>query len=295
MSMALYEPAFAVLVRSAREHYKVAITALTLVGGLASTLFMPLIQSVIDAWGWQAAILGLAGANLFVGAPLHAWGLPARRSEDEHEAGEQYEAKERGAVLNVHLFREPDFKPWIFAGLALWFTLFQAGSAALTFLLVPVLTALEVRMSTILLCVASIGPMQVVGRALLLGNRASMPTPTLGAVILTMTSLSVAVLIALPLMLEGLLLFAALYGTAKGMMTIIRGTALAEQMGTIVYARTNGWLSMSCVLAQAAAPIGAAALWEGWNDPYAVLWATLGVFLAAFTGIAVIEMKGRTQ
>jgi len=63
---------------------------------------------------------------------------------------------------------------------------------------VPVLTARGVPMPTILLCVATIGPMQVAGQALLLGRVGTIRTPALGTLILTVTPLAVGVLIVLP-------------------------------------------------------------------------------------------------
>ena len=72
---------------------------------------------------------------------------------------------------------------------------------------------------------------------------------------------------------------------------IVRGTAVAEQMGPSVYALTNGWLAMAGTIARAAAPVGIVALWEAWSNPDAVLWATLALFLLAFAGIPVMRQR----
>ena len=106
------------------------------------------------------------------------------------------------------------------------------------------------------------------------------------------TPLAVGVLTVLPPATPWLLLFAGLYGAAKGTMTIVRGTAVAEQMGPSVYARTNGWLAMAGTIARAAAPVGIVALWEAWANPDAVLCATLALFLLAFAGIPVMRLAG---
>jgi len=291
MSMVLYEPAFAVLVRTARDHYQAAITALTLVGGFASTLFLPPIQWVIDGWGWHGAIFALAGANLFVCAPLHVLGLPSRSAHSSATGTDSQEAPAPTKLFDMGLFREPAFKPSVFVGLALWFTLFQAASTALTFLLIPLLSARGVPMATILLCVATIGPMQVAGRALLLGRAGTLRTSSVGTMILVTTLLAVAVLISLPPTPTWLLLFAGLYGAAKGTMTIVRGTAVAEHMGASVYARTNGWLAMTAKIAQAVLPVGLTVLWTSWKDPDAVIWAILAVFLLSMSGLAVIHQQ----
>src|SRR5919197_217776 len=53
-------------------------TAMTLVGGFASTVFMPLTQLLIATVGWRQALLVLGGLNLAVCLPLHALFVPAR-------------------------------------------------------------------------------------------------------------------------------------------------------------------------------------------------------------------------
>src|SRR5215475_548680 len=74
----LYEPAFAVLTATFGPDARRAITALTLVGGFASTVFMPLTQLLIATVGWRQALLVLGGLNLAVCLPLHALFVPAR-------------------------------------------------------------------------------------------------------------------------------------------------------------------------------------------------------------------------
>ena len=63
MARVLYEPAFVVLAKQftdATERRR-AMTVLTLVAALASFIFLPLSQALIDAYGWRDALLVLAG------------------------------------------------------------------------------------------------------------------------------------------------------------------------------------------------------------------------------------------
>ena len=53
MAGTLYEPAFAVLTRAFVNNHRRAIAVLTLFGGFASTVFWPLGQALIDAYGWR--------------------------------------------------------------------------------------------------------------------------------------------------------------------------------------------------------------------------------------------------
>src|SRR5690606_5325782 len=60
-AMTLYEPVFAVIVRRFGSDARRGITAVTLWGGFASTIAVPVAQALIDAIGWRdtLALLGL--------------------------------------------------------------------------------------------------------------------------------------------------------------------------------------------------------------------------------------------
>ena len=62
MAAVLYEPAFTVLAKHfpAAAERRRAMTALTLVAALASFIFLPLAQALIEAYGWRDALLVLA-------------------------------------------------------------------------------------------------------------------------------------------------------------------------------------------------------------------------------------------
>lgn len=68
----LYSPAFAVLTRRFPDYFRRAIITLTFLGGLASTVFLPLSAWLIHALGWRNALWVLAGLHLLVCAPIHA-------------------------------------------------------------------------------------------------------------------------------------------------------------------------------------------------------------------------------
>ncbi len=61
MAACLYDPAFATLHQIAGAQYRRAVTALTLFGGFASTVFWPLSQYLLDTVGWRATFADLRG------------------------------------------------------------------------------------------------------------------------------------------------------------------------------------------------------------------------------------------
>ena len=89
MATVLYEPAFAVLAKwfPAAEQRRRALTALTLVAALASFIFLPLSQALIDAHGWRDALVVLALILAAITIPLHALVLrPAPERAPERSA-----------------------------------------------------------------------------------------------------------------------------------------------------------------------------------------------------------------
>ncbi len=84
MAAVLYEPAFTVVAKhfTAAAERRRAMTAMTLVAALASFIFLPLSQALIDAYGWRDALLILAAVLAVVTVPLHALVLrPAPRAD----------------------------------------------------------------------------------------------------------------------------------------------------------------------------------------------------------------------
>ena len=84
MATVLYEPAFTVVAKWFRdaETRRRALTAVTLVAALASFIFLPLSQALIDAHGWRDALVVLAVILAVVTIPLHAFVLRAPDGED---------------------------------------------------------------------------------------------------------------------------------------------------------------------------------------------------------------------
>ena len=70
-SATLYSPAFAVLTANLGPSFRRGITYLTIVGGLASTAFIPLTQILIEVFGWRNALIALAIGNLPICAVMH--------------------------------------------------------------------------------------------------------------------------------------------------------------------------------------------------------------------------------
>ena len=77
MSMCLYDAAFATLARALTGNHRRAVTALTLLGAIASTVFWPLTQWWLDRYGFRLTFGAYAALHATVGLPIHWWAIPA--------------------------------------------------------------------------------------------------------------------------------------------------------------------------------------------------------------------------
>jgi MFS family permease len=144
-------------------------------------------------------------------------------------------------------------------------------------LLVPTLQSLQIPNHDILVAIVLIGPMQVAGRVALTVS-GDFTTLRVGGGVTAVLVVAFAVLSFAPTNFVTLVVFAVLYGSANGIMTILRGTAVAELFGRERYAILNGALSLPAMLARAAAPLALAAAWDLTGSAHAVFIA--GLFLA---------------
>lgn len=284
MAGVLYEPAFAVITTVFGPEARRGITALTLVGGFASTVFMPLTQLLIDALGWRQALWVLGGLNLAVCLPLHALFVPASARSRSAPAAVEQPAGDAPALRAILRGR-------IFWGLAIWFTAVNATASALIFQYVPLLTTWGVEMAAILASVALIGPMQVAGRMVLILCGTRLETRQVGTAVMVLLPAAILTLLFAPHTLLGLSLCAALYGAGNGLLTIVRGTAVSDLIGRTHYGTLNGALTMPATVARALAPVAAAALWSATGSPSTMLWAMLGSTLIGIVGF-VLALSG---
>lgn len=284
LAATLYEPGFAVLTRLHPETYRLRITAMTLVGGFASTVFIPLTAVAIEAWGWRSALVALALANAVFCLPIHSLWL-----RDRAPAG--HPPRERGSMFDES-FRRALAHP-AFWGLGLSFTAYGAIASALTFHIIPLLEERHVPTATMLAAIALFGPSQVAGRVALLamGRRAS--AVLVGRLGFTVLPASVLLLL-LPSSVAAIFVFYLLFGAANGVITVVRGTAVPELLWRESYGAINGALTLPTNLARAAAPWGAALLWSASGNYDAVLYACLATGAVSCAGFWYASVRGES-
>jgi predicted MFS family arabinose efflux permease len=283
-----YDPVFAVAARRfGPDGARRSITALTMWGGFASTAFLPLIQYLLDAHGWRATLLALAAINLLVTATLNF--LVIDRRKDRLEQMGRIRPVDPTSLTSRQILRLP-----VFWALALAFTAQSAAISAFLFHLYPILLERGFEAHDVVLAMTVIGPTQVGARMLLWFFAPRMSVQTLGAVTCLAFPLSFLALTLAPPSLATIVLITAVYGSANGIMTIVRGLAVPEMVTRTNYGAVNGLMSVPATVVRAAAPLGAAALWAATGSYDAVMWAiTLSTVILAAAFFLAVQVSRR--
>lgn len=286
----LYEPAFAVVARRAGAgHARAGITALTLWGGFASTVFIPLVQLLLDHYGWRGTLIALGAVNL-VCAGLYAGVINAALDARADAQATAHDASWTTSAVVRWALRQP-----VFWALAIAFTAYSATFSAFTFHLYPLLGERGFASAEVVAAMAIIGPAQVAGRLAiwLFAPRASVRLIGCGVVLVFPVAL--LALAELPPGFVLIAVVAGLYGAANGIMTIVRGLAVPEMLTRQAYGSVNGALAAPASVSRALAPLGAALLWSTSGSYDAVLLALIaGTLVLALSFWCAAALSGRT-
>lgn len=270
----LYPPAFAVLTRRFPHHFRRAIIMLSFLGGLASTVFMPLVAWLIANLGWRDTLCVLAALHLLVCMPLHGWLLRHAPQRAMLASGHT----DRRILLGY--MRQPTF--W---QLAVFVVLLMGATSALPAHVVSLLRETGMAESWVIVVPASIGVLQVVGRLGLYVAEQRMDVHATNRWVTVLIPLSfLCLLIGAGHGLWGVL-FVVFYGLGNGMLTIVKGTVMAQYLSREHMGSLNGVLGLPIALARAAAPWLMGWLWSA-DTGYAL---GLGLMLVvSLVGVAAL-------
>lgn len=262
-ALALYEAAFAVTARLVPGAYRRAITAITLLGGLASTAFIPLTHWLVDGLGWRQALLVLAAIEFIVCAAI-PWLALNDGATSRHERSGPPRRSVFPLVRMIPIF-------WLLLASYVSFAFFYSS---LLFSLLPLLGEKGFSAAAAVGLYALIGPSQVAGRLGMFAADRLLPTSLSGIVATILPVLAMLVLFVVTPDASFAFLFAVLFGAGMGIKTVVQATAAPEFLGISEYGALQGILSMPVQFTQAAAPLVAALLWQ-WSGSYNLLTVVL--------------------
>lgn len=284
MGSGLYEAAFATLVRLYGQQSRNAITGVTLLGGLASTVGWPLTAWMEARYGWRGACFGWVALHLMLGLPLNAWLPRAGRRADPAQA--RGHATPSAAPPDAGSSASPPTSPVLIG--AVLATVFAAGwfvSTSMAAHFPRVIQAAGASLAVAVAVGAMIGPAQVAGRLLEFGLLRRMH-PLLSARLATLAHpLGVAaLLIGGPALAP---VFGILHGMGNGILTIAMATLPLALFGSQGYGARQGWLMLPARILQALAPFLFGIALERWAASALLLSTALS--LVAFGALALLR------
>jgi MFS family permease len=281
MGAVLYPPAFAALTRWYGADHVKALMILTLSGGFASTVFAPLTAALAQNTDWRATYLTLAVVLAVVTIPAHLFGLSgqwpnppiaASPADDDHAA----------------VSRSPAFGMLVLASSLGAFAAFAAVFNLVPLLIErgfsPSLAALTLGLGGAGQVLGRIGYLPLVTRTTARGRIVGVFAATAVATALTGWATTVFALIAISIGA----------GLVRGIMTLVKATAVTDRWGATHYGRLNGLLSAPMVIVMALAPWGGSVL-VTWTGSYARTYFILAgiAAVAALTAIATVPHRSK--
>ena len=271
MAANLYDSAFASLGRIFGAAARRPITALTLIGGFASTVSWPVTHFLLEGVGWRGTYLTYAVSLAVIAAPLHALALPRSRAEAQPSARQETEAPVK--VL------PPYGLPFILVASA--FASYAFVPSGMSANLLAIFTRSGIDAETVVWIGALFGPAQVGAR--LIEFAFGRDVHPLWVVRFALSALLCAfVLLAVfGISVVSAAAFALIFGGANGLITITRGAVPLALFGASGYGRLMGRLAGPWLVMQAAAPLVMAFVVERLSD---------GAALALAAGFAALAL-----
>jgi MFS family permease len=279
MAASLYDPAFASLGRIFGAASRRPITALTFIGGFASTVSWPVTQALLNAVGWRGTYVVYAVLMAVVAAPLHAFALPRLRA-DPAAASPGEAAPRPAAVLPA--------SGWPFLLVATAFAAYAFVPSAMSAHLLAIFKRAGLDATTVVTIGALFGPSQVTARLLEFTFARNVHPLNVARFAVSLVLAAFALLFVLGVSAPVAAAFAIMFGMTNGLITIARGTVPLYLFGASGYGLLVGRLATPWLLMQSAAPLVFAFVAERGSD-MAALALVAALAAAALICLAAIR------
>lgn len=269
-SAVLYQAAFTVIARRYGEGRHTPMTILTLAGGLASTVFAPVVAGLLTVTDWRSTYLLLAVVLAVITIPAH-WFSLERRWPDAEPSRENEPIHSVSDVLRTRRF-------WFLeaATIAIVISLYSVTLGA-----IPLFIEKGLSFELAAVALGLIGAGQVVGRLFfVIIPRGIAPwIPASGVAALT------AVLFVALAAVSGppwvLILVGVLAGAVRGAQTLVQASAVADRWGTRNYGSINGVFAAPITIVSALTPAIGVLVATGLGSYSLMALAMAGVALVA--------------
>ncbi len=291
MAGLLYEPAFVVVANWFTRMRNRALTILTVIGGLASVIYIPLATWLISAYGWRTALLILAGILAVGTIPIH--GLMLRHRPQDIGLNPDGDPEPKATVVSEDTRRsDPSLgialRDQTFWWIAIAFFLARFAEMSITIHLIPLLIERGNTATFAATAAAAIGLVKLPGRIIFAPLAERIDLRAMIAAVFGVQAVAFVMLVSVPTTL-GVVLFVALFGAVVGALTPSRAALVAGIYGREHYGAINGALATSTSIAWSIAPVSAGLLYAAGNSYVPVIW--LLVAISGIASIAVLQVR----
>lgn len=259
MATVLYDVAFTVIATWFRRDRIRALLLVTMVAGLASTIFIPLATGLVEAFGWREALRILALLMAVIAVPLHAIVL----RDNPRRLGFEPDGRTQRAPASQVAASEPEehsvtareaVRSRVYWWLTSAFTLDSIANMGIVAHVVPLLLERGYSPGTVAAVAGSVGLMQVLGRIVFAPATRTLPLGLLAIWTYGLRVIALLILLFTPGAI-GLWLFAALFGVANGASTLARAGLVAETFGPAHFGAITGSMTTIVSLLHTVAPL----------------------------------------
>lgn len=246
----LYPPAFAVITRWYGSRRVKPLTTITLVGGLASTVFAPIIAGLIASCGWRMTYVILAAILAVTALPMHFFFLNRRWTD---AAAGQSQSPSRAELRTIT--RSARFIVLQTVVALATFTLF-----AVTINIIPLLMERGAEYGLAAIALGLVGFGQVAGRFFYPALERHTTSRARTVLLLGCGASGLWLLAFVPGPIWLLIGIGMVAGGVRGCITLLQATAVADRWGTRNFGAINGVFVAPITLGTALAPVAGPAL-----------------------------------
>ena len=253
MSGSLYEACFAIITHSLGGNAKRAITIVTLIAGFAGKISFPSSHFLIENFGWRWAIIVFGCVVGLICTPLVIYSTQHAKQQSKVNA-----SKTSLKIFTV-LGSLSKSSFWL---IGITFTLLAFNHGIILSHILPILFERGLSTSFAILVASLIGPMQVIGRFIMLVLEKKISTLTICLVCFSSIFIAGWSLYFTNIIVVIVFLFVITQGCGYGVLSIIRPTVISEILGRKDFGVISGMLATGFVLGSAMGPILGSIIWE---------------------------------
>lgn len=272
MALILYPVTFTVVTSWFVTERARAFALLTLMGGLASPIFIPLSGWLIPQIGWRPTLLWYGVLHLALAVPLHAWLV--RRAPNQQSLASSQEVAEVSSTAHQAL------GSWRFWLLTAAYALALLGSAVVFAHQIAYLVSRGYGALLAATMAGALGLASLPGRFFLnlLSARILPQTVLVGTLLVQAAGVLMLILAS---SVPWLWVYVLLYGAAFGALSPLRAQVMADHFGKRAYGAITGFQGIPLALCQAAGPLLAGGLFDTLHHYDLAFWLCAGSFVVA--------------